>query len=80
MSSPLVARLNKGGGPRVSSRAKMKIVWMPILIDLAEVSCSKRLRQRDPLGASCLVIADSEGIRSCAPLFFYGYLVSEGVL
>jgi hypothetical protein len=32
------------------------------LIDLAEVSCSGRLCQRTPLGASCLEIAESDQI------------------
>jgi hypothetical protein len=32
------------------------------------------------LGDSCLEIAGSSGIRSCAPMFFSGRLVSEGAL
>jgi hypothetical protein len=69
LSSPLVARLNKGGDPRVPSHAKMKISRTPVRIDLAEVSCSGRLCRHDLPGASCLEIADSEGIRSCTPMF-----------
>jgi hypothetical protein len=37
LSSPLVARLNKGGDPWVPSHAKMKISRMPVRIDLTEV-------------------------------------------
>jgi hypothetical protein len=37
---------NKVGGPRVSSRVKMKIYRMPILIDMAGVSCSGRFHRR----------------------------------
>jgi hypothetical protein len=80
LSSPLVAQLNKGGDPMVPSHAKMKISRMPVRIDLAEVSCSGRLCRHDPLGASCLEIADLEGICSCTPMFFSHRLVSEGVL
>jgi hypothetical protein len=34
------------------------------------MSSSGRLRRRTPLGASCLEIAGSDGIRSGAPMFF----------
>jgi hypothetical protein len=44
---------------------------MPVLIDMARVSCSGMLRQRTPLGDSYLKIAGSDGIRSYAPMFFY---------
>ena len=43
---------------------------MPGGIDLAEASCSGRLRRRIPLGVSCLEIAGSGGIRSDAPMFY----------
>jgi hypothetical protein len=61
---------NNGGGPRVPFRAKVKICWMLVPINLAKVLCYKRLRRRTPLGASCLEIAGSDGIRSCAPMFY----------
>jgi hypothetical protein len=80
ISSPLVARLNKGGGPRVPFCTKMKISRMPVPIDQARVLCFRRLCRRDPLGASCLEITSSEKIWSCAPVFFSSRLVSEGVL
>jgi hypothetical protein len=35
--------LNKGGGPRVPSRAKMRIYRMPVSMDPAGVSCSDEL-------------------------------------
>jgi hypothetical protein len=38
-------------------------------IDLAEVSCFGRLHRHTPLGDSCLEIAGSGGIWSCAPIF-----------
>jgi hypothetical protein len=43
---------------------------MLVLLDMAEVSSFGRLRQRTPLGASCLEIAGLYGIRSYAPIFF----------
>jgi hypothetical protein len=39
---------------------------MLVLLILARVSGSRRLRQRTFLGDSCLEIAGSDGIRSCA--------------
>jgi hypothetical protein len=57
-------------GPRIPSRAKMKIYWMPVHIDMAGVLCSRMLRQR-PLSGSCLKIARSNGIRSYAPFFIW---------
>jgi hypothetical protein len=62
--------MNKGGGPRVPTRAKTIICRMPILNDLAGVLCYRRLRRRTPLGDLCLEIAGSCGIRFCAPVFF----------
>jgi hypothetical protein len=38
-------------------------------MDLSGVSSFGRLCRRTPMGASCLEIAGSEGIRSCAPVF-----------
>lgn len=46
------------------------ICLMPIFIVLAGVSSFGRLRRRTPLGDSCLEIAGSDGIRSCATVFF----------
>jgi hypothetical protein len=43
---------------------------MLVLIDLAEVLSFERLRRRTPLGTLCLEIAGSDGILSCAPMFF----------
>jgi hypothetical protein len=40
------------------------------LIDLEGVLSSGRLHQRTSLGASCLEFAGSDGIRSCATMFF----------
>ena len=70
--------LNKGGGPMVPSPAKRKNLRMPFPIDLAGWSCSGRLRWRTPLGVLCLEFAGSDGIRSCAPMFYSDRLVSEG--
>jgi hypothetical protein len=55
----------------------MKICLMLALIDLAGVSSSERLHLRTLLGASCLEIAGSEGIRLAHPFY---RLVSEGAL
>jgi hypothetical protein len=60
---------NKGGGPRIPICEKMKICRLFILRDLVVVSCSERLRQRNPLGVLCLEFVGS-GIRSGAPMFF----------
>jgi hypothetical protein len=72
--------LNKAGGPRVPSCAKMRICRMPVSIDLAGVSCYKRLRRRTPLGASCLEFAGSDGIRSGAPMFLSNRFILKGAL
>jgi hypothetical protein len=40
------------------------------LINLAGVSSSGRPHRQTSLGASCLEIAGSDGIRWCAPMFF----------
>jgi hypothetical protein len=72
--------MSKGGGPRVLSRIKMRICRMSVSIYLAGVSCFGRLRQRTLLSASCLEIAGSDEIRSGAPMFLSGRLVSKGVL
>jgi hypothetical protein len=58
----------------------MKICRMSVHIDLAGLSCSGRLRRRTPFGDLCLEIDGSDGIRSCAPVFFSDRLVSEGAL
>jgi hypothetical protein len=55
--------MNKGGGPRVTSRAKMRICRMPVSMDVAGVSFFGRLCWRTPLGASCPEIGGSDGIR-----------------
>jgi hypothetical protein len=57
---------NKGGGPRIPTCAKMMIFWLSAPIDLVGMSCSGRLQRQTPLGDSCLKIAGSGGIRSCA--------------
>jgi hypothetical protein len=57
---------------------KMKICLLHVFSDLAGVSSSGRLRWQTPLSEYCLEIAGSGGIRSCAPMFFSGRLVSEG--
>jgi hypothetical protein len=75
-----IYNLNKGGGHRVPSHAKMRICRWPISMDLAGVSCSWRFRGRTPLSASCLEIARSDEIRSGAPVLLYDCLVLEGVL
>jgi hypothetical protein len=72
--------LNKGGGPRISSCAKMEICQMHVPSNLIGRSCSGRLRRRTPLGDSCLEIARSGGIQSCAPILLSDRLVSEGAL
>jgi hypothetical protein len=61
---------NKGGCPRVPTRAKRMSYRIRVTIDLAKVSRSRRLHRRTPLNDSCLEIAGSGGIRSCAPMFF----------
>jgi hypothetical protein len=71
---------NKGGGPRVPTYTKTKICQLSAPIDLAGVSCSGRLRRQTLLGDSCLEIAGSGGIQSCAPVFLSDRLVSEGAL
>jgi hypothetical protein len=43
---------------------------MAALIDLVGVSSSGRLHWRTTLGVLCLEIARSDGIQSCAPMFF----------
>jgi hypothetical protein len=58
--------VNKGGGSRVPSPAKMRIFRMYVSMDLADVSSSGMLHRRSPLGASCLEIPESDGIRSSA--------------
>jgi hypothetical protein len=72
--------VNKGGDPRVSSRAKIRISRMSISIYLAGVSCSGKLCRRTPLGTLCPEIAGSDGIQSGAPVFLSDRLVSEGAL
>jgi hypothetical protein len=47
---------NKGGGPRVPTYGKTKICRLSALIDLAGVSCSRRLRRQTLLSDSCLEI------------------------
>ena len=42
--------MNKGGGPRVSHRARTKICLIYVLFDLAGVSSSGRLHRRTPMG------------------------------
>jgi hypothetical protein len=49
--------MNKGGGMRIPTCAKMLIYRMLVPIDLDVVSCSRWLHQRTPLGYTCLVIA-----------------------
>jgi hypothetical protein len=71
---------NKGVGPRVSSHAKMRICWIPVSMDMEGVSCSGRIRRRTLLGASCLEIDGSDGIRSGAPVFLSDRLVPKGSL
>jgi hypothetical protein len=47
-------------------------------IDPVKESCSRKLCQSTPLGASCLEIASSDGIRLCTPIFFLSeHLVSN---
>jgi hypothetical protein len=43
------------------------------LLDLVGVVSSGRLRRQTPLGTSCLKIARSDEIRSCAPMFFRSF-------
>jgi hypothetical protein len=64
------ALMNKGGGPRIPTCAKTKICQLSGPIDLARVSCSRRLCLQTLLGNSCLA-ARSGGIRSCAPRVFF---------
>jgi hypothetical protein len=70
---------NNGGGPWVPPLAKMMIcrclsplIWWKCRVPEGPAGA--------PLGVSCLEIAGSGGIRSCAPVFFSGRLVSEGAL
>jgi hypothetical protein len=70
----------EGGGPRIPTRDEGLICRIHVPIDLAVVACSGRLRQRTPLGGSCLESAGSGGIWSCAPVFSFNCLVSEGAL
>jgi hypothetical protein len=72
--------MNKWGGTRAPSRAKIRICQMPVSMDLAGVSCSERLRRQTSLGTSCLEIVGSKRIRSGATVFLSGCLVSEGAL
>jgi hypothetical protein len=65
----LLALHDKGGGPRIPTRAKMLICRMRVPIALAGVSWSGRLRRQTPLGDSCLRIAGSGGIHSYVPMF-----------
>jgi hypothetical protein len=65
---------NTGNGPRVPLNPKMKICSMLVLLDLVRVSSSRRLRQRNPLCASCLEIDGLDGISH--PCFFPDRLVS----
>jgi hypothetical protein len=67
------ASINKGG-----THVKMKINWMLVLLDLAEVSSSGRLPQRTRLGKSCLDISGLDWIMSGVYIFFSDPLVSEG--
>jgi hypothetical protein len=53
---------------------------MPVPMDLSRVSCSGRLRQQSPLGASCLEIAGLNGIQSCNRVGFRGLLPSCGTI
>jgi hypothetical protein len=62
--------MNKGGGSRVSSHAKMRIYRMPFFMNLAGVACFGRLRWQILLGESCLKIAGSDGIRLAHPCFY----------
>jgi hypothetical protein len=62
--------LNKGGGPRVLVWAEMKTRQMFVPTDLGGISCFGRLRWRPPMGASCLEVAGSDRIQSCAPIFY----------
>jgi hypothetical protein len=71
---------NKGGNPRVPTYAKTKICRLSALIDLAGVSCSGRLCRQTQLDDSCLEMARSGRIRSCAPVFLSDRLVLEGAL
>jgi hypothetical protein len=48
----------------------MKICLMHVLIDLAGMSSSGRLRWRTPLGVSCLKMARSDEIRRVHSCFF----------
>jgi hypothetical protein len=64
----------------VPSPAKMRIFWMYVSMDLADVSSFGMLHQRSPLGASCLEIPRSDGIQSGAPVFLFDRLVLEGAL
>jgi hypothetical protein len=47
-----------------------KTSLMFVILDIAELLSSERLQQRIPLGASCMEIAGSDGIRSSIPIFF----------
>jgi hypothetical protein len=68
----LMTWVNKvGGGPRFLSSAKMRSCRMPVSINRDGVSFFKMLRLRTPLGASCLEIVGSVGIRSYAPVAFF---------
>jgi hypothetical protein len=44
---------------------------------LVGVSSSIKYRRQTPLGDSCMKIAESGGIRSCTPMFFYNPLVQS---
>jgi hypothetical protein len=71
----VVGLVQKRDGSRLSSHVKIR---MPISMDLAVVSCLRRLRQQTLLGASYLEIAGSNGIRSASPVFLSDRLISEG--
>jgi hypothetical protein len=70
----------KGGGPWVHSCVTERISWMSFFMDLAGLSCSKRIHRQTPQDTPCLEIAGSNGIRSGAPMFLSSRLVSKGAL
>jgi hypothetical protein len=51
-------------------RTKTEIYLLSALIDLEGLLSCGRLRRRTSLGASCLEFTESDGIRSCATMFF----------
>jgi hypothetical protein len=62
--------MNKGGAPRVPSRAKMRIHRMPFFMDLAGVVCSRRLHRRTLVGDHAWRLLDQMGFGRAQPSFY----------